>query len=190
MNNGWEDTVKKVSGELCYNRTKALNTAGDFDLLCRLMEALKIDIISTGLERQRKSMARNRGITLIDSNNPIIQTSMAIVGIGSAIWGGFIGKDVDSAFNAGTAGVDGLIQGLGETKWYVSLTNNLVIAPQDAINQNGIWVSLERINAVLEQLKKRAIAGEQLGGFSNIINRLKQSFNRKVMKLLPRCVTE
>jgi len=36
------------------------------------------------------------------------------VGIGSAIWGGLLNKDAFSALNAGIAGFDGLVQGLGE----------------------------------------------------------------------------
>jgi len=178
VNNEWENTLNQLSKELCCNKTKALNTAGDIDLLCRLMEALKIDIISTSLEQQRKSIARNRGLALSTGNNQIVQASIAI-GIFSAIWGGFIGKDVDSVLNAGTAGVDGLMRGLGETKWYASITDRLVIAPQDEINHSGIWVTLENISAVLGQLKKRAIAGEHLGSFGDIINRLKQSLNKK-----------
>lgn len=173
MKFSWEETVIYLKQEISSTRDVALATTRNIDVLRREIECLKIDIIKNNLEENRKSEARQRGFPLLTKDKRTMQAGLA-VGIGSAIFGGLLNKDAYSALNAGIAGVDGLIRGLGETRWYVSLTNKIVVAPQDRINPQVNWVTWESITAALEKLKRKALAGERLGDFDSIVNKLRQ----------------
>jgi hypothetical protein len=137
------------------------------------MESLKIDIIKNCLEEQRRSGARQRGFPLLAKDKQTMQIGLA-VGIGSAIWGGLLNKDAFSALNAGIAGFDGLVRGLGETRWYVSLANKIVVAPEDRIRPRVNWVTWGSITAALEKLKREALSGESLGNFDSVLMKLRQ----------------
>jgi len=169
----WEETVIHLKQDLSSIEDVALATARNIDVLRREIESLKIDIIKNNLEEQRKSEARQRGLSLLNKDRRAMQAGLA-VGIGSAIWGGLLNKDAFSALNAGIAGFDGLIQGLGETRWYVSLTNKMVVAPQDRINPQVNWVTWGSITTALEKLKREALSGERLGNFDSVLMKLRQ----------------
>jgi len=171
MKSSWVETITHLKKELSSSTDAALTVARNLDVLSREAESLKIDIIMDSLKRQRESEARQRGLTSFTQDKRTLPAGLAI-GIGSAILGGLIGKDLYSALHAGFAGVDGLIRGLGETRWYVSITGRLVVAPQDRINPQVIWVTWQSVVAALENLKKKALAGEKVGGFGSVVNKL------------------
>ena len=178
MKSSWEDTVTRLKQELSSTRDMVLATARNLDVLRREEESLKIDIIKNNLEGQRESGARQRGLTLFTKDRRTVQASLAI-GIGSAILGGVLNKDAYSALNAGIAGVDGLIRGLGEARWYVSLNDKISVVPQEQINTRGNWISWENMVAYLQLIKKKALAGERLGSFDDIITTIRHRYQPK-----------
>ncbi|MDD5511184.1 MAG: hypothetical protein PHI12_10295 [Dehalococcoidales bacterium] len=169
----WENAVTHLRQELVSSRDKAVSVASNLDMLSREAECLKIDIILHDLKTQQQSEERQRGLASITQDKRTLPAGLAI-GIGSAILGGLIGRDLYSALHAGVAGVDGLIRGLGETRWYVSLTGRLVVVPEDRLNPEVIWMPWKRVVAGLEKLKKRASAGERMGGLSSITDNLRK----------------
>jgi len=173
LKSSWEETITRLKQELSFTRDVALATARNIDVLGREIESLKIDIIKNNLEEQRKSEARQRGLSSLTKDKRAIQAGLA-VGIGSAIWGGLLNKDAFSALNTGIAGFDGLVRGLGETRWYVSLANKIVVAPEDRIRPRVNWVTWGSITAALEKLKREALSGERLGNFDSVLMKLRQ----------------
>jgi len=169
----WEETVIHLKRELSSTRDVALATTRNIDVLRKEMESLKIDIIKNCLEEQRRSGARQRGLPLLAKDKQTVQIGLA-VGIGSAIFGGLLNKDPFSALSAGLAGFDGLVRGLGETKWYVSLTNKITVAPKEKLSPQVNWVTWESIAVALENLKRKARGGERLGDFDSVLTKLRE----------------
>ena len=173
MKFSWEETVIHLKQELSSTRDVALATTRNIDVLRKEMESLKIDIIKNCLEEQRRSGARQRGLPLLAKDKQTMQIGLA-VGIGSAIFGGLLNKDPFSALSAGLAGLDGLVQGLGGTRWYVSLTNKITVAPKERISPQVNWVTWESIAGALENLKRKARGGERLGDFDSVLIKLRK----------------
>lgn len=173
MKFSWEETVIYLKQEISSTRDVALATTRNIDVLRREIECLKIDIIKNNLEENRKSEARQRGFPLLTKDKRTMQAGLA-VGIGSAIFGGLLNKDPFSALSAGLAGFDGLVRGLGETKWYVSLTNKITVAPKERISPQVNWVTWESITGALENLKRKARGGERLGDFDSVLIKLRK----------------
>jgi len=169
----WEEIVIHLKQELSATRDVALATTRNIDVLRKEMESLKIDIIKNCLEEQRRSGARQRGLSLLAKDKQTMQIGLA-VGIGSAILGGLLNKDPFSALSAGLAGFDGLVRGFGEAKWCVSLTNKITVAPKEKLSPQVNWVTWESIAVALENLKRKARGGERLGDFDNILKKIRQ----------------
>ncbi len=167
-----ETTLNRLKRELSSTRDRAQASTGKLDALRREIESFKIDFINNNLEQQRRSIARQRGFSLLARDKRTTQAGLA-VGIGSAIFGGLLGKDASSALSSAVAGFDGLVRGLGESIWYVSLSNRIKVAPQDYVGQNEGWVTWASVMTALERLKKEASAGEELSSLDSIIRRLK-----------------
>jgi len=169
----WEETVIHLKPELSSTRDVALATTRNIDVLRKETESLKIDIIKNCLEEQRRSGARQRGPPLLAKDKQTMQIGLA-VGIGSAIFGGLLNKDPFSALSAGLAGLDGLVQGLGETRWYVSLTKKITVAPKERLSPQVNWVTWGSIAGALENLKRKARGGERLGDFDSVLIKLRK----------------
>jgi len=172
LKSNWEEKVFSLKQELASMKNQALTITGKLELIIREMESLKPDIVRKYLEDQRAILVRQRGFNTILKHNDAMKAGMAI-GIGSAILGGLLSKDPILALNAGMSGFDGLIQGLGETRWCVSLDSRLLVASDNGTKPRMNWVPWESITLALEELKKKAAIGEKIGNLGSIIKKLR-----------------
>ena len=172
MKSPWEEKLFSLNQELASMKNQVLTVNGTLELTIREMESLKPDIITKCLEDRRRMLARQRGFHTFLQRKEAMQVGLAI-GIGSAVLGGLLSKDPVSALNAGVSGFDGLVQGLGGTRWCVSLDHRLLVASEYETKGQVNWVPWENITAVLKKLKGKASAGEKLGSLDVILKKIK-----------------
>jgi hypothetical protein len=183
-NDKWAQTIADLKKELACIESSSQGVAERFEILQREAESLKIEFLKYSLEKQRKAVARQRGFTVLIKGRKKMGTGLAVTASAS-ILGGLIAKDKDAALNAGLSGFNGVLQGLGETRWAVSLQKGLVIVSYSAIPARGTWVTLESLIAAIHDLKTETLRGKRLGTLDNIIQRLQQSKGKLVYIALP-----
>jgi len=181
--NNLEQTIANLKKELACIESSSQGIGRRFAILQREAESLKIEFLKYSLEKQRKVLARQRGLDSLIRDRKKIKTGLAVAA-GGLILGGLISKDKYTALNAGLSGFNGVLQGFGETRWAVSLQKELVIVPHNAIPAKGTWVTLESLIAAIHDLKTEALQGKRLGTLDNIIQRLQQS-RRKLIYIAP-----
>jgi len=71
------------------------------------------------------------------------------------------------------SGFDGMVQGLGESKWCVLLGKKISVVPEETISPQVTWVTLASFYNTMEELKKRSLVGEKLGNLDDFISKLK-----------------
>jgi len=170
--NGIEKTLTDFGQGLTLIGSRAKEILTRFEVLQRKAEFLKIESLQRYLEEKRKDVARSRGFRALLKDRRKVRDSL-LVAAGSLILGGLISKDKFVALNAGMSGFDGVLRGLGETRWLVSLGKKILVAPEDSLSPERIWCTWESLMAAIEELKKRALHGEQLGSLDNVIDNLK-----------------
>jgi hypothetical protein len=167
-------TIVNLKKELASIEISSHRIGGRFGMLQREAESLKIDFLKYSLEKQRKTIAYQRGLAIVIGGKRKMGTSLAIA-VSGLVLGGLMTKDKYAALNAGLSGFDGTVQGFGETRWAVSLQNELEVVPYDAISTKGTWVTLESLIMAIHDLRTEALQGKRLGDLDNIIQRLRQS---------------
>jgi hypothetical protein len=182
--NKWAETIVDLKKELGYVESSSQGVGRRYEILQREAESLKVEFLEYSLEKQRKAVARQRGLALLIRDRKKIGAGLAVTASAS-ILGGLIAKDKDAALNAGLSGFNGLLQGFGETRWAVSLQEELVIVPYNAIPAKGTWVTFESWIAATHGLKTEALQEKRLGTFDNIIQRLQQSKGKLIYIALP-----
>jgi len=187
--NNWAQTIADLKKELTSIEDNSRNMARRFEVLERQAESLKMEFLKHSLEKQREAIARQRGFALLIRDRKKIATGLAVTA-GLSILGAVVGKDKDAALNAGLSGLNGVLQGLGETEWAVSLDKELVIVPYKAIPAGGTWVTLESLIAAIDELKTEALQGRRLGTLDNVIQMLQQSRRKLVYIALPNKYSE
>jgi len=170
--NGIEKTLIDFGQELTLIKSRAKEILNRFEVLQREAEFLKMESLERYLEEQRKGVARTRGFTVLFKDKRKVRDSL-LVAAGSFILGGLISKDKFVALYAGMSGFDGVLQGLGETRWFVSLGKKILVAAEDSLPSKRTWFTWESLMAAIEELKQRASHGERLGSLGNIIDNLK-----------------
>jgi len=178
--NDWGKLLNDLREDLTLIKNKAQMVSLRFEGLRKEAESLKITVLPHQLEEQRKSLAWRRGFTSIARDEKRLRTSFGVATVAS-ILAGIMTKDKLIALNAGLSGFDGVVEGLGETSWAVSLERNLAIAPRANITPEGVWVTWESLKAALAELEREASGGDQLGSLDNIITRLQKS--RELVRL-------
>ena len=98
-----------------------------------------------------------------------------LVAAGSVILGGLLTKDKFGALNVGMSGFDGMVQGFGESKWCVLLGKKISVVPEEMISPQVTWITLASFCKTMEELKRKALTGEKLGTFDDIIAKLKKN---------------
>ena len=179
----WVQTTANLRKELSRITSSSEGVAERFEILQREAESLKIEFLKHSLEEQRRTVASQRGFTLLINDRRKIGAGLAVA-VGASILGGLIAKDKDSALDAGLSGFTGVLQGFGETRWAVSLQRDLVIVPYDAIPAKGTWVTFESLIAAMDDLKMQTLQGKRFGGLDNIIQKLHQSRGKLIYLLL------
>ncbi len=144
-----------------------------FEALRRETESMKVDALQDYLEEQRKSTARDRGIASLIRDRKRVRDSL-LVAAGGFILGGLLTRDKLEAVTAGMSGFDGMVQGYGESKWCVLLGKKISVVPEETISPQATWITLASFYKTMEELKKRALAGEKLGNLDDVISKLKK----------------
>jgi len=178
-NSDFNKALGALGQELVLIESRAHELSARFQTLCTKAELLKIDILRRGLENRTKSLARQAGFKSIARGGRNLQAGLAATTAGIVL-GGFLGRDGHSALAAGMSGFDGVLQGLGKSKWAVSLDGDLLLLPRNQITPGCTWVTLESLLLVLEELKEKARAGEQFDNIGAIVAEMKQGRARLV----------
>ena len=163
--------LKQLRKELTLTEAKAGEIGSRLELLRRETEATKIDVLHNYLEEQKKSAARDRGIASLIKDRKRVRGSL-LVATGSFVLGGLLTRDTFGALAAGMLGFDGMVQGLGESKWCVLLGKRILVVPEETISPQVTWITLDSFHKTIEELKKRALSGEKLGNLDGVISKL------------------
>jgi hypothetical protein len=173
MTSPWEENLSKLKHELGSIREQASAVIEDIESLIREMEWFKPAYVLKRLEYQREVIARMRGFGIVWHDEQARRLSW-LVGLSSAAIGGLISRDPVVALNAGMSGFDGLVRGLGGTRWYVSLGERLLVASEEGAKPRMNWAPWESVTLTLEELKKKALTGEKIGSLNNIVEKLRE----------------
>lgn len=160
---GLDKVIVNLTQELTANELRAREIARRFETLQRILESLKIDVFQSCLEEQRKSRACYRGFASLIKDKKKIRDSL-LVAAGILVLGGLLTRDKFGAITAGMSSFDGMVQGLGESKWYILLGEKISIVPEETIPPQA---SMMTLNSFCIEL-----AGEKLGNLDNVISKL------------------
>ena len=163
--------LEHLRQELTLTEAKAREIRSRFKLLCRDAEYIKIDALQKYLEERKKSAARERGIDYLIKDKKMVRDSL-LIAAGSFILGGLLTRDKFGALTAGMSGFDGVIQGVGESKWYVLLGKKISVVPEEMIFPQATGIAFDSFCRMLEELKRRALAGEKLGNLDDIVSQI------------------
>ena len=168
----WKKTLTDLSHQLDLIQSRAHEDSVRFEELREQIESTKIRFLVYQLDTRCKFLARSRGTASLfepKKGLPLLGVSAVL-----SILTGMITKDGDAAMNVGIRGLNGALLGLGETKWAVSLGNNLEIAPLDNVGQGKDWVTWDSLKIAMRELELRA-KNDALGNLDNIISELRKS---------------
>jgi len=157
--------------ELILTEVKAREIGSRLEILRRETEYMKVDALQNYLEEQRKSAAYDRGIASLIKDRKRVRSSL-LVAAGGFILGGLLTRDKLEAVTAGMSGFDGMVQGYGESKWRVLLGKKISVVPEETISPQVTWITLASFYKTTEELKKRALAGANLGNLDDVISKL------------------
>lgn len=166
--------LEHLRQELNLTEVKARETGSRFEALRRETESIKVDALQNYLEEQRKSTARDRGIASLIEDRRRVRDSL-LVAAGGFILGGLLTRDKFRTLNAGMSGFNGMVQGYGESKWCVLLGKKISVVPEEMISPQVTWITLASFYKTMEGLKRKALTGEKLGTFDDIIAKLKKN---------------
>ena len=171
--NNWEQTLDELKQEIASIKSRSGTFSTKFEEVRRQAESLKIAFLNHRLEAQRRSLARTRGYMSIMRDGKRLGASLGAAAAG-LIFGGIITRDKFAALHTGMSAFDGALQGLGQTRWFVSLSKKIAVAPENSLSPEGIWVTWESLNRAMKGLKDKAVVGEKLGNLDNVIFKLKR----------------
>ena len=154
--------LEHLRQELILAAVKAMEINSRFEALCRETESIKVDALQNYLEEQKKSVARDIGISSLIKDRKRVRDSL-LVAAGGLILGGLLTRDKFGALTAGMSGFDGMVQGFGESKWCVLLGKKISVVPEGTISPQVTWIALASFYKTMVELKTRALSGEKLG---------------------------
>ncbi len=177
MKSPWEENLSNLKNELGSVREQASALIKDIESLMREMEWIKPAYVLKRLGYQREVIERMRGFGVVWHYEQVRRLSW-LIGLGSAAIGGLVSRDPVMALNAGMSGFDGLIRGLGGTRWYVSLDERLLVVSEDEAKPRMNCAPWESVTLELEELKKKALTGEKIGNLDSIVEKLREEAPR------------
>ncbi len=178
--------LEHLRQELTLTEVKAKEIGDRLEILRRETESIKVDALQDHLEEQKKSAAHDRGISSLFKDRRRVRDSL-LVAAGGFILGGLLTRDKFEALSAGMSGFDGMVQGLGGSKWRVLLGKKISVVPEETISPQVTWITLASFYKTMEELRKRALWGEKLGSLDDIISKLmkKPRLSQQKDELLP-----
>ncbi len=165
--------LEHLTQELNWTAVKASDINSRFEALCRETESIKVDALQNYLEEQKNSAARDIGISSLIKDRKRVHDSL-LVAAGGFILGGLLTRNKFGALTAGMSGFDGMVQGFGESKWCVLLGKKISVVPEGTISPEVTWITLASFYKIMEELKKRALSGANLGSIDDVISKLKE----------------
>jgi len=163
--------LEHLRQELTITEVKAREIGNRFEILRREIESIKVVALQNHVDEQRKSSAFDRGFTSLIKDRERVRYS-SIAAAGGIILGGLLARDSLRAVTGGISGFSSMVQVLGDSKWCVLLGKKISVVPEEAVPPQAIWISLDNFYRVMEELKKRALAGERLGSLDGVIAKL------------------
>lgn len=155
-----------------------------FENLSREAEGLKVEILARLLEEKRVSQARQIGLATVKQDGKILG-----IGLGLAVAGSFLqgvaGKNDSAALAAGISGFNSFLQGLGDSRWAVSLDKQFIVIPNNRVFAGRVWVTWESLHSAMQELKQKALSGEDLGGLDTVTDKLKHGWSKLVYFIVP-----
>ncbi len=167
--NDWSEAVDDLREKLVAVERRANHVAVQLPPLCRILGSLKVDIVKSKLEKERRHVARVRGVAALQQDERKLGISLGL-GVAGLVFGGILGQDGHSALGA----LDASLQKFGKSPWAVSLDREMLVVPRDQITAGQVWVTWESFSEAMENLRKKTLAGEQLGDLEAIISELTQ----------------
>ena len=108
-----------------------------------------------------------------------------VLAIGQSLLRGAVSKDKSVALGAGISSFNDFAQGLGYSRWGVSLDKQFIVVPEDEIFSGRVWVTWESLRSALVELKQDTIGGEKLGNLDGVIAKLRQKKHILVHLFIP-----
>jgi len=171
--NDWSEAVDDLREKLVAVERQANNVAVQLPALFRVLGSLKVDIVKSKLEKEQRRVARVRGVTALKQDERKLGISLGL-GFAGLVLGGALSKDSHSALGAGVGALDASLQKFGKSPWAVSLDREMLVVPTDQITAGRVWVTWESFGEAMENLRKKTLAGEQLGDLEAIVSELMQ----------------
>jgi len=134
-------------------------------------DIISIDALQGYVEEQKIPTARDKGITSLIKDRKRVRDSLIFAAV-SFIFGGLLTRDKFEALSTGMSGFDGMVQGFGETRWCVLIGKKISVVPEGAISAKVPWITLASFYRAIEELKRRALAGDKLGNLNDVISKL------------------
>ncbi|MCJ7769058.1 MAG: hypothetical protein MUO92_01075 [Dehalococcoidales bacterium] len=169
-----DKTLDDFRQGLALIETRAKAILSQSEVLQREAEFLKIESFQHYLLKRRKEIARSRGFGTLARDRRRIRDG-SLVALGSLVLGGLFTRDRFAALNAGILGFNGYLQGLGDAIWFVSFESEILVTPEDSLTAERTWLAWEDLMTAIEELKRRALKGRQLGNLNNITAILKSN---------------
>ncbi len=179
-----DEAFYNLNGQLMsVERTSRSLTAG-FENLSRQTDLLKLEILERALENKRVSKSRLLGFTAMRRDSSKLGIGLALA-VGQSLLQGAISKDNSVALGAGISSFNDFVQGLGDSRWAVSLDKQFIVIPEDKIVSGHVWVTWGSFHAAMEQLKQNVLGGDKLGDLGIVIDKLKHGRSKLVYLLIP-----
>ena len=155
-----------------------------FENLSREAEGLKVEILVRLLEEKRASQARRIGLATVKQDGKILG-----IGLGLAVAGSFLQGVADkndlAALAAGISGFNNFLQGLGDSRWAVSLDKQFIVIPNNGVFAGRVWVTWESLHSAMQELKQNVLGGDKLGGLDIVIDKLNHGESKLVYLIVP-----
>jgi hypothetical protein len=179
-----DDVFRNLNEQLTSLESTTHRLITQFNKLSREVEALKVEILELILENKRASQARSLGFTAMKGDHRKLGLGIALA-IGQSFLQAAVDKDSSSAIAAGISGFNHFSQGLGDSRWAVSLDSQFIIVPRDGIFAGHVWVTWESLQNALQELRQDTTRGEKLENLGVVIAKLRDKKHKLVRLLIP-----
>jgi len=169
----WAKAFDELRESLVTVERKANYLSVQLPNLRNTLESLKVDIIRSKLEQERRRVARVRGVTVLKQHKRYLGLSLGL-GIAGLVLGRALSGDNDLALSTGLGAFDTALQHFGKSVWAVSLDRTMLVVPRDQTTAGRFWVTWESLNEAMEKLQEGTVAGKRLGDLEAIVSELKR----------------
>jgi len=153
----WSKALDELRENLVTVERKANDLLLQLPALCKILESLKVDILKSKLEKERRHAARVQGVAAIKQDKGKLGMSLGL-GVAGLVLGGALSRDSNFALSTGLGAFDATLQQFGKSLWTVSLDRTTLVVPRDQITAGRFWVTWESLNKAMEKLQKSAYA--------------------------------